>query len=319
MPHAAGDTDASNAVGPDVTHQNPVSTLSQGPSTTQTAETPANSQQNGQIRDNSAPKQPQQSQLGDNPGPDGQASETRTNTLDDRLPRQPLSGTISETKTTAPRIGPSKVVIQSPPLGTQAMGMGAVAGLKKIAEPSSTAVSTLPTQHAAPKINASTSALSTNTLASPSTTVPNIPQHAVTGIQQPSTGTTAMLPPNPTQPLMPSIPSSIPSNITPGVDPQVAAEQVLESQRRPLTDLYGPALVPQDTCLADARKRLETAIGQTRQLREAFTRRVYDKYRVCLKPPPSVETIIKNIREDPVAISKSLDADIGIVNRPAVG
>ena len=59
--------------------------------------------------------------------------------------------------------------------------------------------------------------------------------------------------------------------------------------RQPLTDLYGPYIVDSDTCLEDARNRLRTALEQTRQLRVAFTKRVYEKYRVCLVPPPTIE------------------------------
>lgn len=69
--------------------------------------------------------------------------------------------------------------------------------------------------------------------------------------------------------------------------------------REPLTDLYGPFILPTDTSLETARLRLTTAMEQTRELRIAFTDRVYSKYRVCLhRPPPDKRSMLAPLQED---------------------
>ena len=86
------------------------------------------------------------------------------------------------------------------------------------------------------------------------------------------------------------------------MDEVAAAEEALIQQRAPLNDRYAPFVAGEDTCLTDARRRLHTAISQTRQLRAAFTERVYGKYRVCLRPPPVTNEVISNIESDPTQL-----------------
>ena len=93
-------------------------------------------------------------------------------------------------------------------------------------------------------------------------------------------------------------------------DPQEEVLAAIRAQRTKLTDPYHPFICPSDTSVDDARRRLEIALEQTRQLRQAFTERVYGKYRVCLKPPPSLEEILEPIQEDPTAHYKKLMQEV---------
>jgi len=93
---------------------------------------------------------------------------------------------------------------------------------------------------------------------------------------------------------------------TDAIDPLEAEQIAIRKERAPLTDLYDPYIAPCDTSLADARLRLETALEQTHRLRQAFTDRVYKKYRVCLRPPPTMETTLNRIRSDPASQVKRL-------------
>jgi len=93
-------------------------------------------------------------------------------------------------------------------------------------------------------------------------------------------------------------------------DPQEAALAELRKERLCLTEPYHPYICPSDTSLQDARRRLETALEQTRQLRKAFTERVYGKYRVCLKPPPTLDEIVGPIRQDPEGSLSRLQEDM---------
>lgn len=79
----------------------------------------------------------------------------------------------------------------------------------------------------------------------------------------------------------------------------VVQDPELAKARAPLSDRYGPFLTETDSCLADARQRLRKALQQTRQLRDAFTKRVYQKYRVCLQPPVSLDDTLRQIANDP--------------------
>ncbi|GKY91428.1 hypothetical protein MPSEU_000115100 [Mayamaea pseudoterrestris] len=76
--------------------------------------------------------------------------------------------------------------------------------------------------------------------------------------------------------------------------------------RAPLTNLYGSFVIDSDTCLQDARQRLQTALDQTMQLRKAFTDRVFDKYQVCLVPPNDRRELV---RKDPVNMYSKLIAE----------
>ena len=87
-------------------------------------------------------------------------------------------------------------------------------------------------------------------------------------------------------------------------------EDTIRRQRAPLADKFSPYIAPSDTCLDDARRRLRIALDQTRQLRAAFTERVYGKYRVCLKPPPQTEEIVDKIEEDPRGMFTKIHSEI---------
>lgn len=103
-----------------------------------------------------------------------------------------------------------------------------------------------------------------------------------------------------------------PSNPAPPspIDEQAVIEEAIRKSRAPLADKYGPYIVNSDTTLEEARSRLRTAIEQTRQLRSAFTERVYGKYRVCLRPPPSTEEMLTEILSDPEYTSREYFAEI---------
>lgn len=88
-------------------------------------------------------------------------------------------------------------------------------------------------------------------------------------------------------------------------------ESAIEAAREPLTKLYGPYLnKTTDRSLKDARDRLRKAITQTRALRQSFTDRVYGKYRVCLRPPPSLEEILRNAQTDPKGTILRINAEM---------
>lgn len=93
-------------------------------------------------------------------------------------------------------------------------------------------------------------------------------------------------------------------------DEHAKIEEALKKERKPLTDLYSPFVNLSDTSLEDARRRLRIALDQTRQLRAAFTERVYGKYRVCLKPPPQTEEILEALRKDPKGMAQKLHHEI---------
>eukprot|EP00934_Nitzschia_sp_Nitz4_P000090 Nitzschia sp. Nitz4//scaffold80_size88189//35047//40827//NITZ4_005086-RA/size88189-processed-gene-0.72-mRNA-1//-1//CDS//3329558627//90//frame0 len=111
-------------------------------------------------------------------------------------------------------------------------------------------------------------------------------------------------------PVRPEVPPSHPPPPPPILDEQSILEEQIKRKRAPLTDLYGPYIIPSDTSLQDARLRLHTAIEQTRQLRRAFTDRVYGKYRVCLQPPESTQNILNRILSDPGKSSAELQEEL---------
>ena len=85
----------------------------------------------------------------------------------------------------------------------------------------------------------------------------------------------------------------------------------IRHERTSLTDLYHPYICPSDTCLNDARQRLQTALEQTRLLRKAFTERVYGKYRVCLiPPPPSLTALLQPIQQNPTQALERLQHEM---------
>mmetsp|Transcript_8428 Transcript_8428/g.17538 ORF Transcript_8428/g.17538 Transcript_8428/m.17538 type:complete len:1129 (+) Transcript_8428:123-3509(+) len=83
----------------------------------------------------------------------------------------------------------------------------------------------------------------------------------------------------------------------------------VQRQRAPLTEKYNPYITHSDKSLEDARHRLQTALDQTRQLRAAFTERVYGKYRVCLQPPPQTPDIIKALTDNPSGMYRKLELE----------
>lgn len=83
--------------------------------------------------------------------------------------------------------------------------------------------------------------------------------------------------------------------------------------RLPLVEPYGSFILPSDTCLADARKRLRTALNQSRHLRSAFTERVYEKYKVILRPVPPTDQIVDKISSDPVGMNAKLQEEVRVI------
>ena len=73
-----------------------------------------------------------------------------------------------------------------------------------------------------------------------------------------------------------------------------------ERNRMKLINTYGPYLIPSDTSLNAARARLKRAIAQTRELRASFSARVYEKYRIVLRPvPKTADEIIDPLKKNP--------------------
>ena len=88
----------------------------------------------------------------------------------------------------------------------------------------------------------------------------------------------------------------------------------LKRHRAPLMGKYKPYTTHSDTSLEDARKRLQVALDQTRQLRAAFTERLYGKYRICLQPPAQTNDIINTIRNDPNDMYQKLQQEMDLIN-----
>ena len=83
---------------------------------------------------------------------------------------------------------------------------------------------------------------------------------------------------------------------------------------RELSEKYAPYILPGDQTLEDARDRLKTAIEQTRQLRLAFTKNLYDKYRIVLRPvPKSAEAIVAAIRAQPKVVNEKILQEIQMI------
>lgn len=90
-------------------------------------------------------------------------------------------------------------------------------------------------------------------------------------------------------------------------------EERIRRERASLEDVYSPYIVGSDTSLEDARHRLKVALDQTRQLRGAFTERVYGKYRVCLNPPPQTSQIVQAVQADPHGVFHKLEAEMQLI------
>ena len=63
--------------------------------------------------------------------------------------------------------------------------------------------------------------------------------------------------------------------------------------------IYAPYMLSHETSHQQARRRLQTAIEQTRQLRQAFTERLYEKYYVVLHKTPSYHDMLHPIVSNP--------------------
>ena len=112
------------------------------------------------------------------------------------------------------------------------------------------------------------------------------------------------------KPLPESLPVSSQTVQPPVLDEEAIIEEAIRRTRAPLVDPYSPYIILSDKSLSDARYRLKKAIEQTRQLRSAFTERVYGKYRVCLRPPPTSDEIFTRILADPDGTSSTLREEI---------
>ena len=84
----------------------------------------------------------------------------------------------------------------------------------------------------------------------------------------------------------------------------------------PLVAMYGPFVRIDESTLVEARQRLKVALEQTRILREAFSSRVYDKYRVVLRPVQrKIEEIVEPIRKEPSVHYKRIIHERENINR----
>jgi len=92
----------------------------------------------------------------------------------------------------------------------------------------------------------------------------------------------------------------------PVLDEATLIDEAIRYAREPLAEKYSPYIIPSDKTLMEARSRLKRAIEQTRQLRAAFSERVYGKYRVCLRPPPTMDQIMARIQSNPAATHQQL-------------
>jgi hypothetical protein len=93
-------------------------------------------------------------------------------------------------------------------------------------------------------------------------------------------------------------------------DHKTILEEKIIQQRSALVDKFAPFIAPSDRSMNDARKRLQKAHEQVQSLRAAFTERVYGKYRVCLRPPPTSAETLDAIRANPVAAAQRLEQEI---------
>lgn len=107
-----------------------------------------------------------------------------------------------------------------------------------------------------------------------------------------------------------SAPASSTATSPVAMDENTVQDEKIKVKRRPLTDKYGTYIAAGDTSLADARLRLHTAMEQTRRLRQAFTDRVYKKYKVCLDPVPSTADRLKQILIEPQSNREKLEQEI---------
>ena len=81
-----------------------------------------------------------------------------------------------------------------------------------------------------------------------------------------------------------------------------------------LEETYAPYILPSDKSVDDAKLRLRTAIEQSLSLRKAFTERLYEKYRIILRPvPKSSEAITSAIQSQPKIMHDQLLQQISAI------
>ena len=76
---------------------------------------------------------------------------------------------------------------------------------------------------------------------------------------------------------------------------------------------FSPYVRPGDASVQHAKQRLQTALVQTYQLRQAFTERVYGKYRVCLQRPRSPATFRNQVQAAPAVTLQRLTNEMAAV------
>lgn len=93
-----------------------------------------------------------------------------------------------------------------------------------------------------------------------------------------------------------------------------SAGKVRRGPRSQLEEMYAPFIMPEEQSVEEARQRLKTAIEQTRLLRESFTERLYDKYRVVLRSvPKSSDAVLAAIESSPRAVYQQLQQRMSAV------
>lgn len=79
---------------------------------------------------------------------------------------------------------------------------------------------------------------------------------------------------------------------------------------------YGPFVRADESTLREARHRLRVALEQTRMLREAFSTRVYEKYRVVLRPVPKrIDDTVDRIKKEPSIYYNRIIQERDSINR----
>jgi hypothetical protein len=94
----------------------------------------------------------------------------------------------------------------------------------------------------------------------------------------------------------------------------VPLQRVKKSHKSELEMKFAPYILPGEKSLDEARSRLKTAIEQTRLLRETFTERIYEKFRIVLKPvPKSSDPLFHDIHSNPKLAQQRLKQQISVL------
>jgi len=105
----------------------------------------------------------------------------------------------------------------------------------------------------------------------------------------------------------------------PNIPVETIPEKILteeDKNRMKLLNAYGPYITSSDASLIAARDRLRQALDQTRDLRAAFSDRVYKKYRILLRPvPKTVDEIIDSIKENPKEAKANIEERIKLIKK----